>query len=140
MAKPPNNLAELGTYLKRLRLDLGLSLRHAARLAHISPAHLCKIEQGNNFSSVGLHVILNLARIYKIPVSAILHEGGLIDEVEDHLPSFAHYLRHKYHLSPTAIRDIEMALDVVKKKYALDESRKRNKAYSPKNNHTLFSN
>mgnify|MGYP001614568824 CR=1 FL=1 len=81
LAKSPQNLAKLGHYLKDTRLDLGLSLRKAAGLAEISPAHLCKIEQGNNFSSIGLGVILKLSQVYKIPVTTILRRGDLINEV-----------------------------------------------------------
>ncbi len=78
--KSPQNLIKLGAYLKDLRSDLGFSLRGAAKLADISPAHLCKIEQGNNFSSIGLNVVLKLSEVYKIPVATILRRGGLIDE------------------------------------------------------------
>ena len=79
--RSPQNLAKLGLYLKDTRSDLGLSLRKAAGLAEISPAHLCKIEQGNNFSSIGLGVLLKLSKVYKMPVVTILRRGGLINEV-----------------------------------------------------------
>lgn len=79
--RSPQNLTKLGLYLKDTRLDLGLSLRKAAGLAEISPAHLCKIEQGNNFSSIGLNVLLKLSKVYKMPVVTILRRGGLINEV-----------------------------------------------------------
>ena len=78
--KSPKNLAKLGHYLKDTRSDLGLSLRKAAGLAEISPAHLCKIEQGDNFSSIGLNVLLKLSQVYKIPVVTILRRGELIDK------------------------------------------------------------
>lgn len=115
--KSLNNLAKLGMYLKDLRLDLGLSIRNVAKLADISPAHLCKIEQGNKFSSIGLEIILKLSKIYRIPVNAILYEAGLIEETDDHLPPLAQHLRQKYHLNYQAIRDMEIALDIVRKKY-----------------------
>ena len=122
--KPSKNLVGLGAYLKSLRLDLGLSLRQASKLASISPAHLCKIEQGNNFNSIGLDVLLKLSRVYKIPISVILHKGGLISEIEDNLPPLASYLRHKYQLNPQAVRDIEITLAVVKEKYGLGTPQK----------------
>ena len=64
-------MKRLGTYLQRLRLDLDMSLRKVAHLSRISPAHLCKIEQGNVFKSVGIDVLLRLARTYNIPLSSI---------------------------------------------------------------------
>lgn len=116
--KSSQNLTKLGLYLKQLRLDLGLSLRKATGLVGISPAHLCKIEQGNHFSSIGLDVILKLSQIYKIPVSTILYKAGLIEEkIDDGSPPFVQYLKYKYFLNPQAIRDMEIALDIVKKKY-----------------------
>ena len=78
--KSPKKLEKLGHYLKDTRSDLGLSLRKAAGLAEISPAHLCKIEQGDNFSSIGLNVLLKLSQVYKIPVVTILRRGELIDK------------------------------------------------------------
>ena len=119
--KTPQNLAKLGGYLKELRLDLGLSLRKAAKLAGISAAHLCKIEQGNNFSSVGLDVVLKLSEVYQIPISAILQKAGLVKEADDPLPPLSQHLRQKYHLNHQAIRDMEIALDVVTKKYSQGE-------------------
>lgn len=80
MTKSPQNLIKLGNYLKNIRLDQGLSLRKAAKLADVSAAHLCKIEQGDNFSSIGLGVLLKLSEVYKIPVATILRRGGLTDE------------------------------------------------------------
>lgn len=112
-----NEMAQLGKYLRRLRLDLDMSLRRAAQLSHISPAHLCKIEQGTVFKSVGIDILLRLARTYTIPLSAILEETGFVEEHTDTLPSFPQYLRQKYNLSPQAIRDLETTKEVVLKKY-----------------------
>ncbi len=110
-------MAQLGEYLRRLRLDLDMSLRRAAELSHISPAHLCKMEQGTVFKSVGIDVLLRLAKTYNIPLSAILAEAGFIEERVDTLPKFSQYLRQKYNLSPQAIRDLETTKEVVLKKY-----------------------
>ncbi|MBI2109406.1 MAG: helix-turn-helix domain-containing protein [Parcubacteria group bacterium] len=110
-------MAKLGSYLQRLRLDLDMSLRRAAQLSRISPAHLCKIEQGDVFKSVGIDVLSRLARTYSIPLSSILEEAGFIEEYTDKLPSFTQYLRQKFNLSPQAIRDLETTKEVVLKKY-----------------------
>ena len=116
-----HRMVPLGNYLKRLREDLGLSLREAAREASISPAHLCKIEQGTVFKSIGIEVLVRLAERYKIPISGVLEEAGIIKGSGSDLPEFAHYLRYKYNLSPQAIRDLETAKEVVTKKYKTKE-------------------
>jgi len=110
-------MVQLGSYLKRLREDLGFSLRRAAREAGVSPAHLCKIEQGTIFKSIGIEVIVRLAGLYNIPISGVLEEAGIVEGHSSNLPEFAHYLRYKYNLSPQAIRDLETAKEVVTKKY-----------------------
>jgi len=55
----------------------------------------------------------------------MLKEAGFIDSYEDGLPELAQYLRAKYQLSPQAIRDMEMAKEIVNKKYEQAQSGKR---------------
>jgi len=116
-AKVQPQMAILGNYLKSLRQELGLSLRKAALLADISAAHLCKIEQGTTFQSIGIEILINLSNTYRIPLDSILQEAGLIEKTGNQLPLLPHYLRSKYNLSPQAIRDMEIAKEVVDKKY-----------------------
>ena len=116
-AKSPQNLAKLGQYLKNLRLDLDMSLRKAANLAGISAAHLCKIEQGDIFKSISIDILIRLSRIYGIPPPSIMEEAGLIPKNSNALPELSQYLRSKYSFSPQAIRDLEIAKEVVDKKY-----------------------
>ena len=118
----PEEMVELGRYLRNLREDLDMSLRKAATLGGMSPAHLCKIEQGTSFKSIGIEVLLRLTVVYNIPLSSILEEAGLIQENSSKLPEFPQYLRSKYNLSPQAIRDLETAKEVVDKKYRHRES------------------
>lgn len=119
--RPSQEMAKLGQYLKYLREDLDMSLRRAAGLARISPAHLCKIEKGNVFKSIGIGTLIGLANIYTIPLSSILEEAGLTPGENNKLPGFSQYLRSKYGLSPQAIRDIKLAKEVVDKKYKSKE-------------------
>ena len=110
---------KLGIFLKELRLGLDLSLREAAKQAKITPAHLLKIEKGTEIKSIGVVVLINLAEAYRIPVSSILKKADFLtnDEETDGLPNFTTYLRKKYHYNPQAIRDMEMAKEIVNKKY-----------------------
>ena len=114
---PPHEMVQLGQYLKNLRGDLDMTLRGAAELARLSPAHLCKIEQGTVFKSIGFDVLIRLASVYDIPLLSILEEAELIQKQGNNLPDFAQYLRSKYNFSPQAIRDLETAREVVDKKY-----------------------
>jgi transcriptional regulator with XRE-family HTH domain len=110
-------IAKLGEVLRDFRKDLGLSLRKAAYTAGISPAHLCKIEKGNSFKSLGIHVPLRLCKVYQVSLAAILNMAGFTEKSDDYLPPLEHYLRMKFHLPPQAIRDIEIAKTVVETKY-----------------------
>lgn len=121
-ARPSKEMMQLGNYLRSLREDLDLSLRKAAELARISPAHLCKIEQGTIFRSIGINVLIQLTYVYNIPLSSILEEAKLLQANESTLPEFTQYLRAKYNLSPQAIRDLETTKEVVLKKYRRKEN------------------
>ena len=122
MAKPsyktiPYEMKKLGLYLKRLRKEADLSIRDVTRECGIAPSYLSKIENGNSFSTINIHTLLKLSKFYNIPIGALLKEVGLVDSDEYELPNLPQYLRAKYHLSPQAIRDMEMAKEIVDKKY-----------------------
>lgn len=110
-------IAQLGKYLKRLRQEQDLSIRRAAKKCGISPSYLSKIEAGDTFKTIGVETLVKLSKFYGIPVSAMLKEAGFIETHEDDLPELAQYLRAKCQLSPQAIRDMEMAKEIVDKKY-----------------------
>ena len=113
----PYEMKKLGTYLKQLREEAGLSIREVARKSEMAPSYLFKIEKGDTFSTLSIHTLLKLSKFYNLPIGALLKEAGLIDSDEYDLPDFLQYLRAKYKLSPQAIRDMEMAKEIVDKKY-----------------------
>jgi len=110
-------ITKLGKYLKQLREEQGLSIRSVAKSCNIAPSHLAKIEAGDTFKTIGIETLIKLSKFYGIPVSAMLKEAGFIESYESDLPELAQYLRAKYQLSPQAIRDMEMAKEIVDKKY-----------------------
>lgn len=110
-------ITKLGKYLKQLREEQGLSIRYVARKCKIAPSYLAKIEVGDTFKTIGIETLVKISKFYGIPISAILKEAGFIDTYEDDLPELSQYLRTKYQLSPQAIRDMEMAKEIVDKKY-----------------------
>ncbi|MEK7212026.1 MAG: helix-turn-helix transcriptional regulator [Patescibacteria group bacterium] len=111
-------ITKLGRYLKGLRDEQKFSIRHVALRCKIAPSYLAKIEAGDTFKTIGVLTLVKLSKFYGIPVSAMLEEAGFIDgRGDDDLPELAQYLRAKYQLSPQAIRDMEMAKEIVDKKY-----------------------
>ncbi len=113
----PYEMQKLGAYLKQLREEAGLSIREAARKSDLAPSYLFKIEKGDTFSTLSIHAFLKLSKFYNIPVGALLKEAGLVNGDEYDLPDLPQYLRAKYKLPPQAIRDMEMAREIVDKKY-----------------------
>ena len=113
----PYEMKKLGIYLKQLREEAGLSVRGAAGKSGMAPSYLFKVEKGDTFSTLNIHTLLKLSKFYNIPIGALLKEAGLVDSDEYELPDLPQYLRAKYHLSPQAIRDMEMAKEIVEKKY-----------------------
>ena len=113
----PYEMKKLGTYLKQLRKESELSIREVAKKSELAPSYLFKIEKGDTFSTLSIHTILKLSKFYNIPIGALLKEAGLVARDEYDLPDFPQYLRAKYRLSPQAIRDMEMAKEIVDKKY-----------------------
>ena len=110
-------IAKLGKYLRELRKEQGLSIRSVAKSCGIAPSHLAKIEAGDTSKTISIETLIKFSKFYGIPVSAMLKEAGFIDSYESDLPELAQYLRAKYQLSPQAIRDMEMAKEIVDKKY-----------------------
>ncbi len=110
-------MKKLGTYLKQLREETRLSIRKVAKKSEMAPSYLFKIEKGDTFSTLSIYTILKLSKFYNIPIGALLKEAGLVNGDEYELPDLPQYLRAKYHLSPQAIRDMEMAKEIVDKKY-----------------------
>ena len=113
----PYEIKKLGIYLKQLRKESELSIREVAKKSELAPSYLFKIEKGDTFSTLSIHTLLKLSKFYNIPIGALLKEAGLVDIDEYELPDLPQYLRAKYHLSPQAIRDMEMAKEIVDKKY-----------------------
>jgi len=120
----PYEMKKLGEYLKQLREEGGLSIRAAAKESKLAPSYLSKLEAGDTFSTISIQSLLKLSKAYSVPPISILKEAGLVDSDEYDLPEFAQYLRAKYHLSSQAIKDMEMAKEIVDKKYDKPRTRR----------------
>ncbi len=111
-------MKKLGQCLARLRRESGLSIREAARQSSLTPSYLSKLEAGDTFATISIKSLVCLGRTYRTPLLAILTAATFVSSLEYTLPEFAPYLRLKYELSQSAIRDMEMALEIVERKYA----------------------
>jgi transcriptional regulator with XRE-family HTH domain len=65
-------LDHLGSRLKRLRLDAGLSLRELARQAEVSPSFVSQIENGKSQPSVA--TLYTFSRLLNVPVDELFGE------------------------------------------------------------------
>lgn len=110
-------MKRLGQCLTRLRSEGGYSLREAATKAGLSPSYLSKIESGDAFATISIETLTNVAKAYEIPLLSILTDAGFVDEGEHKLPELPQYLRLKFSFSHQAIRDMEMAREIVERKY-----------------------
>lgn len=115
-----SSLLRLCEYLKELRKDMDLNLRKAAKSANLTPGYLSKIESGQ-IKSIGIETLIQLSEAYKISIHNLLQEAGFFKngtgEDEYGLPDLATYLRTKYHLPPTAARDLKVISDFIREKY-----------------------
>lgn len=109
-------MVRLGKTLLAMRKEKGFSVREASRICGITPSYLSKIERGVFFHAISIQTLIGLARTYSLPLVFLLQTAGFIEN-ETSLPDLPQYLRLKFSLSPQGIRDMEMAKDIVDKKY-----------------------
>lgn len=119
VSKEMKSLAE---YLTKLRKESGFSLREAARQADITPSYLSKIETGNTFSTISMRTMISLSKTYNTPLMVILEKAKFVEESSYKLPLLTQYLRLKYQMSEQAIKDMEMAKEIVDRKYSKKSS------------------
>ena len=68
---------ELGNHLKKLRLRSKLSVRGAAKAAHVSPTYLWQIEKGDRKPSAT--ILQKLARIYQVKAAELYQAAGYLE-------------------------------------------------------------
>lgn len=110
-------MQRLGSYLKKIRKELGFSMHEVSRKSSLTPSYISKIEAGSVFKSINVDALISFSSVYGIPVIAILEESGFLEKSNDDLPGFATYLKIKYKLPHQAVRDMEIAKEIIEKKY-----------------------
>src|SRR5579859_2246122 len=94
--------ATLAEYLRAERERAGLSQRQLAARVGIHNSYLARLESGEN-DSPAADVLQRIADVLEIPATDLLKFIG-VKPAE--LPELAPYLRSKYRLDDTAIREI----------------------------------
>lgn len=117
--KIPKEMALLADYLRRIRVDLGLSMHEVARRTNLTPSYISKMESGNTFQTISAHGLVEFSECYNIPIALILEKAGFVPESEDDLPGLASYLRLKYKTPHQAAQEMEIAWSIIKQKYGL---------------------
>lgn len=115
--KTPREMKNLSDYLKRVRLDLGLSMHEVARRTSLTPSFISKLESGTVFQTINAQALVEFSRCYSIPVQTILERAGFLPPSEDELPGLGTYLRLKYKAPHQAGQEMEIAWEITKKKY-----------------------
>lgn len=108
----------LGQHLRSLRNDMGMSIHEVAKNTGLSPSFVSKIET-NKFQSVTVHALLSISEAYHVPLQVLLERAGFVETNADGLPDLSFYLKAKYHAPHEATQDMDLAWEIVKKKYLI---------------------
>lgn len=115
----PAEMQKLGQYLRRIRHELGWSIYEVAKKIGMTPSYISKLETGNILKSINAKNLVQIAKAYELPITVILEECGFLERSPDDLPGLGFYLKLKYKFSPQAIHDIEIAKEIIEKKYKI---------------------
>lgn len=119
MQKVSREMQALGQYMRSMRNDFGLSIHEIARRTGMSPSFVSKLENGMTFQTVTVQTLAAFARAYRVPVQLMLERAGFVEENPDGLPGLSAYLKAKYRTPHQAVQDMELAWEIVRKKYLL---------------------
>ena len=115
----PREMYLLGRYLKSLRQDFGLNMHEVARRSTLTPSYISKVESGEVFQTISIQALAKFSRVYNIPIQAVLERAEFIDEDADGLPGLSAYLKAKHRAPHQAVQEMELAWEIIKKKYLL---------------------
>lgn len=73
-------MVTLGAYLKRIRLQHGLSLKDVYKKTGISDSKLSRIENGANVSETAPSILQGLSKLYNINLIELYRMAGCLDE------------------------------------------------------------
>lgn len=108
-------MAELGAYIKKIRLEKGLSIRKVAESADISHTEVKRIEDGIR-KQPSPQVLRSLAAALNTPYEDLMEAAGYIDEVSDNAGTAVAGIAGAEDLSPEEIAEVNTFIDYLKNK------------------------
>jgi transcriptional regulator with XRE-family HTH domain len=112
---------QLGKYVKKARLQQGLSLRRLATAAGVDPAWVSRLERGE-YSSPDPRHLREVARVLEIQTADLFTLAGY--QGSEGLPAFSPYLRARYNLPPEAIEQLNAHFELLSEKYRAEDPSK----------------
>lgn len=84
---------KLGIEIKKLRKEKGLSLRGLARLVGVSPAFICRVENGKKWATPSEKVIKKISLFLGVSQDHLMHLAGRIpQDIQDIILSDVKYV------------------------------------------------
>jgi len=108
-------IVKLGGYLKKLRNEMGLSIHDVAKTSRLTAGYISRLENGQ-FKTITAESLVKFSGAYNIPIDLMLERAGLTEKQDD-LPGLSTYLKLKYDAPFPAIQEMEIAWEIIEKKY-----------------------
>lgn len=106
-------MSKLGEYLKKIRDELGLSLKDVYRETGISDSKLSRIENGTNVSAPTPDVLQALSKLYQINLVELYLIVGYLDE--EALSSYVQVFKNVKLLKDDERKNIQEQIDLFTK-------------------------
>jgi transcriptional regulator with XRE-family HTH domain len=108
----------LGSYVKTQRERLGISQRQLAKRVGLSHTYLWRLEAGD-FAQPSPAVLHRIAEALDLDPEDLFALAGHV--IPEKLPSFAPYLRAKYHITDEAARELSDYFQYLTKRHRITE-------------------
>ncbi|MER6284457.1 helix-turn-helix domain-containing protein [Streptomyces sviceus] len=98
----------LASYIKKRRLELGLTVRDVAKAANMSASYVTRLEKGER-KAVSQHIFRSLSHALQVDPEVLYAASGITAPHE--MPGFIDYLRLKYEMDETQAADLSKFID-----------------------------
>jgi transcriptional regulator with XRE-family HTH domain len=114
----PKTARELGSYLRGIRQERGLTVREVGHRAGLRDSTVLRLEQGI-VSAPHVDTLRAISQVLNLPPGDVLSRAGYVSE--DDLPTLAPYLRTKYRRLPkSAVVEIEASFRRIAARHGYD--------------------
>ncbi len=94
---------------------MGLSIHDVAKTSQLTAGYISRLENGQ-FKTITAESLVKFSKTYNIPVDLMLERAGLMEKQDD-LPGLATSLKITYDAPFPAIQEMEIAWEIIEKKY-----------------------